>query len=160
MISFEREANSVGKLNIVIGITAFAALLYAHYSIFPNVDIHILFKLVFWFIASLIGVMFTWQGISLLRSGGKWRILIDETGIRWSSPNEKVDKSFEVKLSEIAKVEIREEYKRGSETTDSDYLLILKNDTEINLSANSGICLTKVAEELERIGVSVEIVRV
>jgi hypothetical protein len=153
MINFNREAKSVGKLNIVIGITAFATLIYVNHSIFPHVDIHILFKLVFWFIASLIGVMFTWQGISLLRSGGKWRIVIDEVGISWSSPNERVDKSFEVKLSEIAKVEIRKEYKKGSETTDSDYLLKLKNGTEINLSANSGICLTEVAEELKRIGV-------
>ena len=160
MISFEREANSVGKLNIVIGITAFAALLYAHYSIFPNVDIHILFKLVFWFIGSVIGVMFTSQGISLLRSGGKWRILIDETGISWSSPNEKVDKSFEVRLSEISKVKIREEYKKGSEATDLDYFLLLKNGTEINLSANSGICLTEVVEEFEKIGILVEVVQI
>ena len=63
------------------------------------------------------------MGMSLIRSGGNWTITIEDGRIEWDSPDQTVEKSFSLALSDIDKVliEIDDINKDGSEDIE-DYL--------------------------------------
>ena len=90
----------------------------------------------------------SWQ---LGSSGGEWSITIDNSQIKWQSPNESVDGSFTVDLAEV------DYYDRGARASRGDerplYHLVMKDGTAIQLSPVSGIDLESVGRHLNGLGI-------
>ena len=151
----ETDATEVGRRNIAIGAVTVALVSAAQWflSTQPDVSSGLIYGL--WLFALIFSGVFLWTGILLVRSGGSWRVQIDQSGIDWSSPNESVDKSFNFKLTEIEKIQTRiKRKKRGRKKT--RYYIHLKNGTKKKLSPNGGVDREKVFAELEQLGVKFE----
>ena len=157
---YEKNARKAGIFNTIIGVMVLFALIALQVFFFPRPDFPLFVVILVWIIGGLVVLVFIGQGLSLLNSGGQWDIVIDNKGINWSSPNDSVDKSFDVKFSEISRLETRQRVKKSGKIRSHNYVLILHNGSEIKLSPNSGINLTQVALELERKGVVHEFVKV
>jgi len=155
---FEKDARKAGISNLLIAFIISSALVSAQIFIFSKPDMPSMIIFISWFVCGLMILVCLWQGIVLLKSGGKWLIVIDDNRVDWQSPNESVDKSFNVIFSDVSKLETRQRTKKSSGSSSKDYVLVLKNGSEIKLSPNSGINLVQVVLELEKKGLKHEFV--
>ena len=156
---FVKDAVQTGKTNLFWGaVTALAFIAMQHY-VFSRADFPIAIAIIAWFIGAIIVLITFSNGISLLRSGGKWEITIDNHKIVWRSPNESVDKSFNLQLQEIDKLVLRHKIskrpKKSGALKKADYIIVTKSGVEFELSSNSGVNLPMVFTELERKGIQV-----
>ena len=147
---YEKDAASSGRTNVGIALFVLAILLVAQTFMTKRPDVSTFDLVLLWGIGGAVILMFGGLGISLLRSGGKWQINIDKNGVRWETPNDNVDKSFNLELSVISRTETRVKRNRKGRST-RKYFLITTSGNEIRLSPNSGINLVSVITELERL---------
>jgi len=158
-MKFEKDAKKTGIINLIwgsvflIGLSILLIFINQHEASLLIVSVVLL-------IGFLIIVIFLVQGVTLIKSGGKWLIIIDDTGISWSSPNESIDKSFNIRLSGLVRTETRIRRKTNSATRTSkrDHYLLMRNGNEQKLSPNSGINLIQVITELERLNIKNEVI--
>lgn len=152
---FRKTAKSVAYRNFsictVMVIVAFAVtILYFKESEFPT-----FIFIVSWVLCLITGGVFLRDGIRLFRSGGVWRVEIDEDRLIWTSPDNEVDKTFLYKLSDIASTKTIQ--KRGKNKQVWWYfLLILKDGGTYELPQHAGIDPKKVIRALQDLGVENE----
>jgi len=158
-MKFEKDAKKTGITNLIWGGTFLVGLSLLQF-LFSQHQAPLMVVAVSWIIGFFIIVIFIGQGISLVKSGGKWIVIIDKNGISWSSPNESIDKSFNIKLSELDKTEtrIRRKHNSSNRTRKRDHFLVMKNGNAQKLSPNSGLNLTQVITELERLDIKNEVI--
>ena len=158
-MKFTKDATKTGRINCIVGLIVITALICLQLLVFNKQDVSIAMSLVVWLVGLFVGLVFIHQGVSLLRSGGSWNIIVNEDGIDWSSPCESVDQSFKYQLSELQNTETNIIKKRGKSRVKWRYYLVTKTGEKQKLSVNSGIKLSKVIEELEKLGINNEITR-
>ena len=98
---FEKDAIKAGRANLFWGVFILLVFAALQLTVFDRPDFPIYITVIIWFIGGLVSLIFSSSGISLLKSGGKWEITIDDEKVIWNSPNESVDKSFNLLLKEI-----------------------------------------------------------
>ena len=152
-MKIEKNARTTGTANVVIATIAASILVALQFFVFSKQDIPTVVIVLTWLVVGLVAGAFLNQGIRLLRAGGKWRVSVSDGRIEWVSPNEAVDRSFSLALSEIDRVETRIRRKRGRQTANRDYVLVLTSAEDVKLSPNSGIDLRRVVKALEEQGV-------
>jgi len=155
-MNFERDARKTGMVNLLVGTIALSAAGALQFFFLSKPDVSFILAIGIWLVAGFVGLIFCWQGISLILSGGTWKIRVNEEGVSWESPNQSVDRSFNLKLSEIERVEIRVRRRKGKTSTNRRYYLMTESGLEQKLSPNSGINLVQVVTTLERLGVKSE----
>ena len=151
-MKFERSAITSGISNIVFAMLTLAALCALQWFVFSRPDLPMMFPIMFWLVGGIVALVFGCLGVSLIRSGGSWLITIDKTGISWTNPDESIDKSFQLDLAELARVETRSR-RAGKGRRSRSYFLVTRSGDERKLSPNSGINLDAAMNELERLGV-------
>lgn len=97
------------------------------------------------------------MGMSLIRSGGNWTIEIKDGRIEWDSPDQNVEKSFSLALTDIDKIliEIEDIEKDGSEDID-DYVILEKNGDKRKLTNISGVDVKAFVDALIAEGIPTE----
>ena len=113
----------------------------------------------FWLIGLIPVAICVGVGVTLICKGGGWQITIDREGINWVSPWKSVDDSFQIALEDLDRVETRIS-KVGSGSNTVKYVLVARSGAEQKLNPSSGIKLKNVIAELERLGVTHEVVNV
>ncbi|MGX5201833.1 hypothetical protein [Aliikangiella sp. IMCC44632] len=153
--NYEKDAIKAGKTNLLWGALFLIGLVLLQFFFLSKPEFPIFAVFVIWFIFGL-GILLAFNtAISLLKSGGKWEIVIDNDKISWSSPNESIDKSFNILINEIAAIILRFR-KQGSKVDyKPDYIIKTKSGVEFKLSATSGVNIQMVFTELERKGIEV-----
>jgi hypothetical protein len=150
---FEKDAVKKGKENLFWGILFLAGLVLLQNFVLSKPDFPIFGAVVTWFIFGL-GVLLTFSSaFSLLKSGGKWKIEIDNNKVSWVSPNESIDKSFNLLLNEIGSIILRHQKQASKVNNKPDYIIKTKSGIEFELSPTSGVNMQMFFAELERKGI-------
>ena len=148
--NFISESEVIAKQNwpfaLVLIVLGLAALIYG-----LNKDKQFVFILAALMLCGN-GAWLGYQNWNLNSQPGKWQIQITSTHIHWLSPNEKIDRGFEIPLSEIDHILVKE-YENKPENP-KEYLLISDNN-EIRLNPISGINLAEFTNNLESKGTKI-----
>ena len=149
LFNFISEAEAIAKHNMpwVIGLVLIGIALVAYYF---SKD-----KSLPYLIAGCLMVFSgTWLGYKthlLNQSKGIWQITLNSEQLDWRSPDETVDKSFTIQLSEIETLVV--DIYDGQPDATTQYTLITSGNP-IKLSRTSGINLEKLAQQLISAGVT------
>ncbi len=154
---YEVDAVKRGKERFFASVVILVITINFQIFIFNREDFPIFLTLVVWGIVSFVIVLLVGQGKKLLKTVGKWKILINEQGISWETPNESLDTSFNLKLNEIEKLEIKSGSYRTHSKISYDYYIHSKSGLVFKLNEISGIKGTRVISELAKVtGISCE----
>lgn len=154
---YEKNAADVGRIKLIIGIIALLACIALQYLVLKNPGIPVLVSPALWVIAGVIVYINFKKANALFNTYGKWVISIDANKITWHSPDESVDHSFTLMIKDIENIvvkrkRINRKIKRvGSKK--SVYVIVSQSGKEYELSSASGVNLSRVFAELERLGV-------
>ena len=142
----------------ILSISAFVLLLAgaSFYMVFITQEpkfLQFLDHFVVWVLGIVIFILY-WVSYRLYKSTDSWEIMVTETEVIWETPAAPGERSFQVKISEIAKAVCQEPV--FSDSSDS-YYLFLSNGEEIFLNhALAGLNINKFIKALEKSGVKYE----
>ncbi|MBX2869131.1 MAG: hypothetical protein KTR18_10675 [Acidiferrobacterales bacterium] len=104
-------------------------------------------------VIAAIGVFYLYQWSQLKTNMGEWIIRADDNGISWRSPDESIDRSFNVSYTNIEYID------RSAMLNPSDhrrvYHLILRDGDPVKLNAISGVDLEALVATVANAGIEI-----
>ena len=157
-MKYEKSAATSGISCLVWGVGILLVMGAVQiFGLNPN-DVPAPLVVLFWFFGLIPVAICVGVGVMLIRKGGSWKIVIDREGVDWSSPCESVDASFQIAMEDINRVETRISKSGSSGSSWVTHYLVSHSGAEQKLGAGSDIDLRDVVAELERLGVTHEVV--
>ena len=121
-----------------------------------------IFGAVFVFVSLSVSVIYCLECLKISRADRGWKISINSETLIWQAPQNLEgalkEKSFSLSLEEIEKIQIVSVSDQKSDTSSRYCILIMKDNTEVELNPQSFVPFHKLMQALNELGITNETV--